>query len=85
MSSLKDNILLKLRQVEFSSPKSLWVMANVYIIIYFFSRFLTFSSSLGMGKTRIFLYKLEKLLFTSYGSKQLGQGGLCCQRRVASL
>lgn len=84
MSSLKDNILLKLRQVECSSPKSLWLMANLYIIICFFSRFLTFSSSLGMGKTRIFLYKLEKVPFTSYGSKQLGQGGLCRRRRVAS-
>lgn len=77
VSSLKDNILLKLRQVEFSSPKPLWLMVNVYIIVYFFSRFLTFSSSLGMGKTRIFLCMLKKLPFTSYISKQLGQGGLC--------
>lgn len=85
VSSFKDNILLKLRQVEFSSPKPLWLVVNVYIIIYFFSRFIMFSSSLGMGKTRVFLYMLEKLPFTSYVSKQLGQGGLCLGRKVASL
>lgn len=43
---LKKNIFLKLKQVEFSALKSLWLMANVFFIVYCFPRFYIFSSSL---------------------------------------
>ena len=63
---LKKNIFLKLKQVEFSALKSLWLVANVLFMVYCFPRFYIFSSFLERQEmSRLPFEKLHSLNATS--------------------